>query len=131
MTDNSTDRTATDQGPTPEDVMREQRLQRNLKILVAGLGLLIVLGLGALAIRMTQVVSGAKPVPAASVTVSGAGKDLSLELPKGARIVSVSLSDNRLAVHHEGPAGAGIAIIDLETGARIADVKPREAVPRN
>ncbi len=111
--------------------MREQRLQRNLKILVAGLGLLIVLGLGALAIRMTQVVSGAKPAPAASVTVSGAGKDLALELPKGARIVSVSLSDNRLAVHHEGPAGAGIAIIDLETGARIADVKPQEAVPRN
>ena len=52
--------------------MREQRLQRNLKILVVGLGVLILLGLGALAIRMTQVADGSKPAPAASVAVAGA-----------------------------------------------------------
>ena len=131
MTDRNTDRNATDQARSADDVMREQRLQRNLKILVAGLGGLILLGLGALAIRMTQVATGSKPAAPAAVAVSGAGKDLALELPKGAKIISVSLSDNRLAVHHEGPAGAGIAIIDIETGARIADVKPQEAVPRN
>lgn len=129
MTDSKTDPAGA--ARTPDDVMREQRLQRNLKILVVGLGVLILLGLGALAIRMTQVAGGSKPAPAASVAVAGAGKDLALELPKGAKIVSISLSDNRLAVHHEGPAGTGIAIIDIDTGTRIADVKPQEAVPRN
>ena len=131
MSDRNTDRNAAELARSADDVMREQRLQRNLKILVAGLGVLIVLGLGALAVKMTDVASGSKPASAVSVVISGAGKDLALELPKGARIVSVSLSETRLAVHHEGPAGTGIAIIDIETGARIADVKPQEAVPRN
>ncbi|MEZ5899897.1 MAG: hypothetical protein R3D51_10430 [Hyphomicrobiaceae bacterium] len=111
-------------------LMREMRLQRNLKIIIAVMTLFIVAGLGAIVAR---IVSGASKhvAPAATISRPGvsAGPSITLELPQGAKIVSVSLSGNRLAVHHEGPRGSGITILDLETGARIADVTAREALP--
>lgn len=118
--------------PSDADLMREQRIQRNLKILVIGMGVLILAGLGAVAVRVLQF---SKPTEtrltaSAGSAVAAAG-EIGMELPKGARVVSVSLSGDRLAVHHESPAGTGITIIDLATGRRIADVKPLEAVPRN
>lgn len=119
-------------GQTEAELMREQRLQRNLKILVTGLGLLIILGLLGIGYRMTTL------TPQPGVTAGGpktavttAAGEFALELPKGAKVVSVSLSGNRLAVHHESPAGTAITVIDLDSGRRIADVKPQEAVPRN
>lgn len=111
-------------------LMREMRLQRNLKIIIAVMTLFIVAGLGAIVAR---IVSGASKHTAPVTTIShagvSAGPSITLELPQGAKIVSISLSGNRLAVHHEGPRGSGIAILDLETGARIADVTAREALP--
>jgi hypothetical protein len=56
---------------------------------------------------------------------------VALEIPKGSKVVSVSLSGNRLAVQHEGPDGTDITILDLQTGRRIVDVKPIEALPKN
>ena len=51
MTDSP--RTAPDGSPMSEaDLLREQRLQRNLKILIAGMGVLILLGLGAVVLRI-------------------------------------------------------------------------------
>lgn len=115
------------------DLMREQRMQRNLKILIGGMSALILVGLGAVFIGMAGF-GPAKPAssPAAVTTaVATPGSEIALELPKGAKIVSVSVSGNRLAVHHEAPSGTGITVIDLDTGRRIADIKPLEAVPRN
>ena len=143
----------------PEEAaqLRELRVQRNLKILVLGLGLLILVGLGAVifqvirsgaqrsvALNAAAPVSGA-PVNAAGVpaavpgpaggsvadTWSGTGAgNIDLELPQGAHVVSISISGNRLAVHHESAYGTGIAVIDLDTGRRIANVNQREAAPR-
>jgi hypothetical protein len=113
------------------ELMREQRVQRNLKILIAGMGLLILFGLGAVVTRILTGGGSRTPTATASSAVAIPGGEIALELPVGAKIVSVSVSGNRLAVHHESPAGAGIAILDLDTGRRIADVKPRDAVPRN
>lgn len=117
---------------TSADLMREQRLQRNLKIIVGGLALLILLGLGAIAVKIFGFVptSGSSGQSAQTLSLSP-GATLSLEIPAGARIVSVSLSGNRLAVQHEGPSGPGIAIVDIGTGQRVADVKLMEALPRN
>ena len=133
MTDTGTAKKApagTEGDPAAADLMRDQRLQRNLKIIVGGLGVLILAGLGAVIVRMAGMAGG--PRAATPVTsVAAPSGQIALELPKGARVVSVSLSGNRLAVHHESPAGTGIAVLDLETGRRIADVKPLEAVPRN
>ena len=119
------------QSPTA-DLMREQRLQRNLKIVVGGLALLILLGLGAVAIKiMGLALVGAPSTPSSRTVSVTPGSTLSLEIPKGSRIVSVSLSGGRLAVQHEGPGGPGIAIIDIDTGKRVADVKLMEALPHN
>jgi hypothetical protein len=119
------------EAPTPSDadLMRERRVQRNLKIVVAGLGILILLGLGAVVAGIVGMASGglkSKSDPAAAPS-SSLPATLDLKLPLGAKIVSVSLSGKRLAVAHEGPAGAGIAIIDIETGQRLLDIKPHQS----
>jgi hypothetical protein len=132
MTDAAT-RTAPDGSPMSKaDLLREQRLQRNLKIAIAAMGLMILAGLGLIAYKILtesgSSTSGAGPVTAIAGVPGG---EIGVELPKGAKVVSVSVSGNRLAIHHESQAGTGIAIIDVDTGRRIADVKPLEAVPRN
>lgn len=113
--------------------LRELRLQRNLKILVGALGLLILAGLLTVVGRIIYLAStGAKPgahSAAAALPTAASPRDIPLELPKGARVVSISVAGNRLAVHHESPSGAGITIIDTDTGQRLADVRPREAMP--
>ncbi len=124
-------------GPSPgskdEVLMRELRLQRNLKILVATLGFLIFAGLGGIAWKMMGLSKERAAAAGASTTAAAlpGTSDIGLELPKGARVVSTSISGNRLAVHYEGPSGTGIAVIDLDTGKRIADVKPQEPLPRD
>ena len=124
--------------------LRELRVQRNLKILVLGLGLLILAGLGAVIFQVIRsgsqrsaALNAASQISAAGIPAAvpgpvtqiatGAG-NIDLELPQGAHVVSVSISGNRLAIHHESAFGTGITVIDLDTGRRIADVKPREAV---
>jgi hypothetical protein len=118
--------------PSSADLMREHRVQRNLKIVVAVLSALILVGLGAVAVRVTGLASRTSESDQSSRTIGVApGPTFSMEIPKGARIVSVSLSGNRIAVHHDGPDGPGIAIIDIETGRRIVEIKPVEALPHN
>lgn len=120
-------------GPTSPDVMREHRLQRNLKIVVAGLGALILVGLGAVIVKVTGLATGTtgnRGIPSISAAWRAAGT-VTLEIPKGSKVVSVSLSGNRLAIHHEGPDGTGITILDLGTGRRVVEVKPIEALPKN
>ncbi|HVZ04121.1 hypothetical protein [Hyphomicrobium sp.] len=119
--------------PTSPDVMREHRLQRNLKIVVATLGALILIGLGAVIIKVTGLAtgtSGNRTIPSISAAWRAAGT-VTLEIPKGSKVVSISLSGNRLALQHEGPDGTGITILDLGTGRRVVEVKPVEAIPKN
>lgn len=133
MTETKPHETGTTGAHPADDVMREKRLQRNLKILVTGLGILILLGVGAVITKMVSLAMAprAQVSAPAAAALAGKAKELRVELPNGAKVVSVSLSDNRLALHHEGPGGTGILVIDLTTGERIADVKPQEALPRN
>ena len=138
----------------PEEAaqLRELRVQRNLKILVLGLGLLILAGLGAVIFQVIRsgtqrstALNAAAPVSAAGIpaavpgpaggTDAGTGPgtgvgNIDLDLPQGARVVSIAISGNRLAVHHESVYGTGIAVVDLDTGRRIADVKQREGAAR-
>lgn len=109
--------------------MRERRVQRNLKIVVAGLGALILVGLGAVAVRVVGMATGNGP--SSRSVAAAAGTTVSFDIPKGAKILSISLSGNRLAVHHDGPGGPGITIFDAETGRRVLDMKPVETLPRN
>lgn len=110
--------------------MRELRLQRNLKIVVAFLGFLILAGLTAVVIRVLQLAStGAKIGASSSAVSSGVPRDVPLELPKDARIVSTSVGGNRLAVHYESPTGTGIVVIDTDTGQRLIMLRPQDALP--
>lgn len=123
-----------------DEQMREQRLQRNLKIVVIVLGVMIVAALatiiGKIAIMASKpnpavaVAGTAQPSPADAGGASGGGA-FTLSLPSGARVVSTSISGNRLAVQHESPVGSVITVIDLDTGARVADIKLMPAVPAN
>lgn len=120
--------------PVEDDaaLMREMRLQRNLKIVVIGLGVLILAGLAAVVIRIMQLAARGPQTPAASVAVPAAtpgARQIGLALPPGARIVSVSVSANRLAVHHESPSGTGITVLDTETGAPILQIAPQTVAP--
>lgn len=129
----NTDVRAPAPGAKDEALMRELRLQRNLKILVASLGFLIFAGLGGIAWKMMGL-SKERAAMAGAPTTAAAMPDssnIALELPKGARVVSTSISGDRLAIHYEGLSGTGITVIDLNTGKRIADVKTQDAVPRN
>lgn len=134
-------------GRVPElsaaELMREQRLQRNLKIVIAALSLMIVGGLAAIIIRIVTMpptsatasaaAGAATSAAPATLPIAASGQpigDIALELPDGAKIVSVSVASSRLAVHYDGPAGTGIAVIDLETGRRIATIKPTVTAPR-
>ena len=117
------------QGGAP---LRELRLQRNLKVLVIGLGILILAGLLAIALRVMGVVGGARlsaSTPTTSLAIPSGG-EIALELPRGAKVVAVAVSGSRLAVTHESAFGTGIAIVDLDSGRRV-DVKPVEALPKN
>ncbi|MFN0217906.1 MAG: hypothetical protein ACKVP4_03715 [Hyphomicrobium sp.] len=109
--------------------MREQRLQRNLKYLVGFLGLLIAAGLIAVVVRIVSLASQTASTSTKAPTFAAPGGEIGFELPRGAKIVSMSVSGNRLAVHHDGPSGVGISILDLETGKRIVELRPVDAAP--
>lgn len=120
-------------GQTPamtSQQMREQRLQRNLKIVIVGMGVLILAALAAIAVKILS--GGVKTSDAPAVTaISTPSGAVAVEIPAGARVVSTSLSGGQLAIHYEGPAGTGVAIVDLATGRKVLDVTPIQAVPRN
>ena len=120
-----------EQHPSAAASMREQRLQRNLKIIVGALTVLILLGLGAVIARVVGLASGQRVGEGVRSPALATAGTVSLDIPKGAKILSVSLSGNRLAIEHEGPDGTGISILDLETGRTVLEVKPVEALPRN
>jgi hypothetical protein len=105
------------------------KVQRTLVFVVALLGLLIVAGLVAVIGRVLYLSSRPPAQPAATASESNAAMveraiaEVPLPLPPGAEAKSMSLSGNRLAVHYEGPDGAAIVIIDLETKAIVARVQ--------
>ncbi|MGQ0456510.1 MAG: hypothetical protein ACT4OU_05555 [Hyphomicrobium sp.] len=109
--------------------MRERRLQRNLKFLVGFLGALILACLAAV-VAGIMLLPTKPPAELSTPAEPGASRGaITFELPKGAKVVSVSLSVNRVAVHHDGPGGAGISILDLETGKRVIELRPVETAP--
>lgn len=119
----------TDSAADAAETARQQKLQRTLIFIVVGLGAAIVAGLIALVLRIMYL-ANTSDVPAASPALSTAAP-WRLEMPKGAKIGSMAIGGSTLAVHYSGPAGDGIAIIDLTNGKRRAEILPVEAVPQN
>ena len=125
----------------------EAAKQRLLRAVVIGLGIMILLAFAAvvagMAYRASRIgtpagasarpattaspLAGPKGAPtgAARPTVAGEAvllPQMTLALPAGSVVKSSSLSGTHLVVQYDGPAGAGIAILDLTTGAVVSRV---------
>jgi hypothetical protein len=109
-------------------------LVRGLKMAVIGMGILILVGLGAVIWRIVELASSPKgatptpPTPGPSSTPPPSS-ELPLQLPNGAAIKTMTLDGDRLAVHFEAPTGAGIAVLDLATGLVRSRIRIDQAKP--
>jgi len=86
-----------------------------LKAVVIGLGALIVIALGAVALGIVQKFSHPGPRAAADGTA--------FALPKGAVIVEMQSQPNRLILRLRSAAGEEIDIVDTSDGHLIARVR--------
>lgn len=103
---------------------------RALRIAVAVMSLLLVVGFITVIARIIYLTSRPNAPNAATATATtGAAlkPEAVLGLPAGGSIKSMSLSGNRLAVHYVSPLGDGIAILDLEQGRVLSRVSITEA----
>jgi hypothetical protein len=107
----------------------DARLQRNLKIFVIALAVLIFAGLATIIGRVIYLASAPETQPAAPGPAIS--PEQSLLLPAGAQVRSVSLSGNRLAVYYEAGGADGIAVLDLQTGRTITSVVLQRRAPDN
>ena len=118
--------------PTPP-AMPDTLGVRALKFAVVAMGIMIVLGLLTVIGRIVYLANqrGTQASPAGMVS-SGTrlAATARLSLPQGAHIRQISLSGDRLAVHYEGPAGSGIAVVDLVSGTVLSRVDVVPEVPR-
>jgi hypothetical protein len=96
------------------------RLQRVLKVVVVALAILLFAGLAAVIGRVIYLATPSTTQPAAPTLAIR--PEQSLELPFGAQVRSISLAGNRLAVHYELGASAGIAVLDLQSGRLVTNV---------
>lgn len=116
-----------------DDAARRKRTERTLIFIVVLLGLLMVAGIVAVVLRVIYLSSqpAAQPASTAAGTQGAQGEAVSLALPPGGVVKSVSLAGDRIAVHYEAAGRAGIAVVDLTTGAvvRRVDVVPADARP--
>jgi len=97
---------------------------RVLKAVVIGLGVLIVLALGALAVGIARTMSG----PAAR-TAAAAGPASVTALAPGSHILSMQASGDRLALLVRTRAGDEVDIVDLNTGKLVAKIKSPPVSP--
>ena len=128
----------------------EAATQKKLKAIVLGLGLLIMLAFAAviagMVFRASQIgkvsgslapgskvvggaVGGAAPAVSGPPALGGSRSAatpfmpaVKLPLPSGSAIKSANLHGSSLVVQHEGPAGAGITIVDMISGQVVSRV---------
>ena len=94
---------------------------RALKVLVVGMGVLIVAGTVTLVVLLVQRAGGGRAGEVAARA--------SLDLPPGTQIVSVAGAGERFAVHVRGPAGEWVVFVDSRTGRPVGELRPGGAVP--
>jgi hypothetical protein len=98
---------------------------RALKLLVVGMGVLLVLGTAALVWAVVYRVNHRPPPPA--VASDRAGTTV-VDLPPGARVESSEVAGDRLVLRLAMPDGGGrLLIFDLRSGARLGTVELRPA----
>jgi len=107
---------------------------RALKIAIAVMTVLIAAGLAAIAWRLVALAG--KPAGHALPSAGATGghaivPQVRAELPAGAVVRTMALGADRLALHYDAPAGAGVLIVDLASGAVLSRVDLVPSPPRN
>lgn len=100
---------------------------KTLKILVAGMAVLIVIGLGLLGWGMSrtvhkvgagnQTVSALPTPPASQAPVAGGGYfSADISMPAGSHLEQLSTTDNRVILRLSGPDGERLLVLDPLNG---------------
>ena len=100
-----------------------------LKIAVVVMGLMILAGFAAIIWRIIYL-ANTSPRQAPAAAIARTAPNAQLALPGGAIVRQISLSGDRLAVHFEGPSGAGVALLDVASGRMISRVDIVPEIPR-
>jgi hypothetical protein len=108
-----------DNTPLPGTVFTPRQV-RVLKIAVIVMGILLVGGfafvLAAIVYQASKGGQSASPAPSEAVGAQ-------LHIPKDARVETIALDGNRIALHVQSSQGGEIVVIDLGTGKTLARIK--------
>lgn len=117
-------------GQTTGIVLGERHVKM-LRFAVIAMGVILVLGFIAVIARIVYLVNRGNDTASAPAAISQSVQQAArLALPAGANVRQISLSGSRLAVHHEGPGGSGILILDLQTGKTLSRIEIIPETPR-
>lgn len=105
--------------------------ERGLKMAIVVMGVMIVVGLLAIVARVVYLAGGrVEQAPAATASSSEIPAETRLALPAGASVRNMVLSGDRLAIHHDGPAGSGITVVDVRNGRVLSRIVVTPEAPR-
>jgi len=110
---------------------------RFLRFVVIGMSAILILGFGAVIVRIVHLTTRQSPAEIAASQSSqpaqafptqafpariGGPLNIPLPLPAGAKVLSQSMSGNRLSVHYAAGGEEAIAVVDLDTGQLAASL---------
>jgi hypothetical protein len=113
-----------DNTPLPGTVFTPRQV-RVLKIVVIVMGILLVVGFGlvmaAIVYQASQLPD--KDAPQAHAAAVSPEAQTELALPPGAKVTSLALDGDRLALHLESSAGPEVVVVDIGTGQVLSRIK--------
>ncbi len=89
---------------------------RMLQVIVVVLGIILIVGMATVIGRIAYLMMRPASEAVTAAPYADPQVPISLGLPGLTKVISTSLDGSQLAVHHTGPSGDGIAIIDLKSG---------------
>lgn len=112
--------------PAAEASGPDARQVRVLKIVVIGLGVLLLIGFGVVIARIAYLATQ----PGRGLSSSAPLHDINVALPSGAVVRNTTISGDRMMVQFESPQQTGIVVINLTTGQVISRIGFGPETPR-
>jgi hypothetical protein len=113
--------------PLPGTVFTRRQV-RVLKIAVIVMGILLVVGFGlvmvAIVYQASQLPDKESQAPARAAAVPLEAQT-ELAIPPGAKVTSLALDGDRLALHLESSAGPEVVVVEIGTGKVLSRIKLR------
>ncbi|MFP3921451.1 MAG: hypothetical protein ACLFU3_07060 [Dichotomicrobium sp.] len=114
-----------DQEPIPGSVFNPRQV-RILKIVVIGLGVLLVIGFGLLVVGLAYQatkIGEERPATDAGEPAGQAAEQVTLPVPPGAKIERIAADRGRVILHVKGPDGEQVVIVDTGQGNAVTRLK--------